>query len=259
MKKIYAVLAIFLLLFGLAGTTSADTIGMLTDGSTGRAVANMTYYSSQNPTNPWYSITDTAFASMDTATLLANYDILVMPWNVNSTNNMSWSTIIEPYLLGGGSVLWEDPNNTADLSGSGITFSTEPSPYGYNSDITLVAPFDSNGAAGHYHIHYGIAAASSAWDVWSTDSGGGIHGVYGEFGTNGGRMLLGVSDNLYHPTMSLPSDADHYNLLVNELNWLGSGSVDIPLGTSIPEPTTMLLLGSGLIGLAGFRRKFRKR
>ncbi len=27
----------------------------------------------------------------------------------------------------------------------------------------------------------------------------------------------------------------------------------------VPEPTTMLLLASGLIGLAGFRRRFRKR
>jgi hypothetical protein len=41
---------------------------------------------------------------------------------------------------------------------------------------------------------------------------------------------------------------------------IGNGkSYTNPLSqTPVPEPTTILLLGSGLVGLAGFRRKFKK-
>ena len=69
-------------------------------------------------------------------------------------------------------------------------------------------------------------------------TGGDAAGLYGGIGSTGGVILSSIFTDF---TGFFSSD------------WSSFGVSDT--GTPVPEPVTMLLLGSGLIGLAGFMRK----
>jgi len=244
---------------GVAHTASAQHIGLMTEGSINNADDNVAYFVAQNPGYSWESLDNATINAMSVADMIAMFDILIVPWTISGSLDMDWTTRLRPYLEGGGNVLWEDPANATggDLTGSGLTFS---SGNGYTSmDISLVPPYDSNGAEGYYHVHYTITSVGADWSAFSTDADGGVHGVVGAFGA--GRMVLGVSDNLFHANFANsdtdPAEDSYLAFFENEIRFVRTGSVNGTAGPFEPVPTLGqwgLIALALLLGLVGMSR-----
>lgn len=153
------------------------------------------------------------------------------------------SSQLAAWVAGGGVLIgdtWQDGGLDTLLDGAvastnGSTITTDGSPVfaGLGGTISLSSP-------GWGIFSQGYSALTGGTCLGSLDSGG-CAVIQG----NGGLTFLNAPLNDTYGTLS-----DGQQLIANELDFAGS---------SAPEPGSFLLMGGGLLGLAGFaRRRFSK-
>ncbi len=200
-------------------------------------------------------------------------DLLDITWldytyfSVRPPDATSWASDLEILFNGETSNNWRLPQT---LPVNGSTYVYDVPSYDGSSDrgYNISAPgtiYEGSTGSEMAHLHYytlgnpgefDVYGNGPAWDPdafnsgpfsWVTVGGRGWYVSETWFDDMGWRYWGFRFDGGYQITVHWTSRAAAMAVHPGDV------------GAPIPEPTTWLLLGSGLIGLAGFRRKFKKR
>ena len=127
--------------------------------------------------------------------------------------------------------------------------------------------FDNN-----HGILYSTGPGDETQSLYTVDTTTGTATLIGSTGIN--SYFVGLEYNEANDTLYMLADPDNsdsgfsnlysLNTTMGDATLIGSTGVNLLEGLAslpaapVPEPTTIILRGSGLIGLLGFRKKFKK-
>ena len=252
MKKILLIILSVLLFLGTVYTSAfALNVGYINNGG-----GDVNYL-----TNFGHSVTYIDNPVSLTAGDLAGYDAVMVTSNSAFSDSSGVGNALADYAdLGGGVVLTEFCfQGWWALEGRIMTpgyspFGIDPGSTGYPIYNHLGSVYDASSplfdgvtigiVATQYQADMAVTIGASLIADWTSGRHAFAYNILAD------SKVVGL--NLF-PAETSTNDLDTQRLISNALIFSTNGG-----GSPVPEPVTMLLVGFGLLGLAGLRRKFRK-